>query len=82
MKTELLNLFSFLLIVAYVTLLIHFGIYFDIQTIATFMVAAILSPILTYLTIQFVFKYTSHYFIISQKFTRNITLHIVDPLLC
>jgi hypothetical protein len=81
MKTELLNFLSFLLIVAYVTLFLYFGIYIDLQVIATFVIAAILAPILTYTLIQFANKNISDYLTVPQNFTRTITLQIIDPLL-
>lgn len=81
MQKHVFNLLTITAIYAYIVTGMYFGVYFDIQNIATFLIASLACPILAYYSIVFITKNSFNYLEVSQHFTRSITLQIIDPLL-
>lgn len=81
MKDEFSKFLAFLVFFAYMAICIYFGVYFDIQSVATFLIATIFCPILACSVVHFIASSSFNYASVSQNFTRNITLQRIDPLL-
>ena len=81
MKDFALKTFNELVVFTLICIMLFFGVHFDIQAIAAFLVATIFSPILSFYTLQFSKKFSLSYFELSDHFPRTILLQRIDPLL-
>lgn len=81
MKNQFFKLLTFTAIFIYVAICIHLGFYFDLQTAATYLLASVACPILTYYTLVFSKKAVFNYAQVLNSLSRQVTLQRVDPLL-
>lgn len=81
MQNQLFKLLTFTAIFIYVAICLHLGFYFDLQTVATYLLASIACPILAYHSLVFIKKAVFNYAQVLNSLSRQVTLQRVDPLL-